>query len=54
VLEAIGFYDTGHRERSLRDWRRIVAGRLLTRRDVAILHGVANRVLVALRLRNRD
>ena len=50
ALDTIGFYDTGHRERSLRDWRRIVAGRPLTRREVAILHGVANRVLVALRL----
>lgn len=54
ALDAIGFYDTGHRDRSLRDWRRIVAGRPLTRRDVAILHGVANRVLVALRLRSRE
>ena len=35
ALEAIGFYDTGHRDRSLRDWRRIVAGRPLTRREVA-------------------
>ncbi|MGH9369157.1 MAG: RNA methyltransferase [Thermoanaerobaculia bacterium] len=49
ALEAIGFYDTGHRERSLRDWRRIVAGRPLSRREVAILRGVANRVLVALK-----
>jgi tRNA/rRNA methyltransferase len=49
ALEAIGFYDTGHRERSLRDWRRIVAGRPLSRREVAILRGVANRVLVILR-----
>jgi TrmH family RNA methyltransferase len=51
ALDAIGFYDTGHRDRSLRDWRRIVAGRPLTRREVAILRGVANRVMVALRLR---
>lgn len=49
ALDAIGFYDTGHPERSLRDWRRIVAGRPLTRREVAILRGVANRVLVTLR-----
>ncbi len=49
ALEAIGFYDTGHRERSLRVWRRIVAGRPLSRREVAILRGVANRVLVSLR-----
>jgi tRNA/rRNA methyltransferase len=49
ALDAIGFYDTGHRDRSLRDWRRIVAGRPLTRREVAILRGVANRVLVSLR-----
>lgn len=49
ALEAIGFYDTGHRDRSLRDWRRIVAGRPLSMREVAILRGVANRVLVSLR-----
>lgn len=49
ALEAIGFYDTGHRQRSLRDWRRIVAGRPLNRREVAILRGVANRILVSLR-----
>jgi tRNA/rRNA methyltransferase len=49
ALEAIGFYDTGHRDRTLRDWRRLIAGRPLTDRDVAILRGVANRVLVALR-----
>jgi TrmH family RNA methyltransferase len=58
ALEAIGFYDTGHRERSLRDWRRLVAGRPMSSREVAILRGVANRVLVALRLaapdRSRD
>ena len=54
ALDAIGFFDTGHRDRSLRDWRRIVAGRPLTRREVAILRGVANRVLVALKLRSRD
>lgn len=49
ALEAIAFYDTGHRERSLRDWRRLVAGRPMTMREVAILRGVANRVLVTLR-----
>ena len=49
VLEAIDFYDTGHRERSLRDWRALIAGRPLTAREVAILRGVANRVLVSLR-----
>lgn len=49
ALDAIGFYDTGHRGRSLRDWRRIVAGRPLSMREVAILRGVANRVLVSLR-----
>jgi TrmH family RNA methyltransferase len=52
ALEAIGFYDTGHRDRSLRAWRRIVAGRPLTAREAAILRGVANRVMVALRLRS--
>ena len=49
ALEAIDFYDTGHRERSLRDWRRLIAGRPLTAREVAILRGVANRILVSLR-----
>jgi TrmH family RNA methyltransferase len=49
ALDAIGFYDTGHRGRTLRDWRRLVAGRPLSERDVAILRGVANRILVALR-----
>jgi TrmH family RNA methyltransferase len=49
ALEAIGFYDTGHRDRSLRDWRRLVAARPLSVREVAILRGVANRVLVSLR-----
>lgn len=49
ALEAIDFYDTGHRDRSLRDWRRLVAGRPLTAREVAILRGVANRVLVSLK-----
>lgn len=49
ALEAIGFYDTGHRERSLRDWRRIVAARPLSVREAAILRGVANRVIVSLR-----
>jgi tRNA/rRNA methyltransferase len=51
ALDAIAFYDTGHRERSLRDWRRLVAGRPMTMREVAILRGVANRVLVTLRRR---
>lgn len=51
ALEAIGFYDTGHRDRTLRDWRRIVAGRPLSERDVKILRGVANRILVSLRRR---
>ena len=50
ALEAIDFYDTGHRDRSLRDWRRIVAGRPLSEREVAILRGVANRMIVALDL----
>lgn len=49
ALEAIGFYDTGHRDRSLREWRRIVAARPLSPREVAILRGVANRILVSLR-----
>ena len=49
ALEATGFYDTGHRDRSLRAWRKIVAGRPLTTREAAILRGVANRVLVSLR-----
>ena len=49
ALEAIGFYDTGHRDRTLRDWRRLIAGRPLSERDVAILRGVANRILVSLR-----
>ncbi len=49
ALDAIGFYDTGHRERTLRDWRRIIAGHPLSVRDVAILRGVANRILVSLR-----
>jgi TrmH family RNA methyltransferase len=49
ALDAIGFYDTGHHDRTLRDWRRIVAGRPLAERDVKILRGVANRILVSLR-----
>jgi TrmH family RNA methyltransferase len=49
ALDAIGFYDTGHRDRSLRDWRRIVAGRPLSVREVALLRGVANRILVSLK-----
>lgn len=49
ALEAIGFYDTGHRDRSLRDWRRIVAAHPLSAREVAILRGVANRILVSLK-----
>lgn len=52
ALDAIGFYDTGHRARSLRDWRRIAAGRPMTVREVAMLRGVANRILVSLK-RNR-
>lgn len=54
ALEAIGFYDTGHRDRSLRDWRRLVAGRPMSIREVKILRGVANRVLVALRIREKE
>ena len=49
ALDAIGFYDTGHHDRTLRDWRRIVAGRPLPERDVKILRGIANRILVTLR-----
>ncbi len=49
ALEAIDFYDTGHRDRSLRDWRKLVAARPMTTREVAILRGVANRILVTLR-----
>ena len=49
ALDAIDFYDTGHRDRSLRDWRRLIAARPLTMREVAILRGVANRILVALK-----
>ena len=49
ALDAIDFYDTGHRDRSLRDWRKLMAGRPLTLREVAILRGVANRILVTLR-----
>lgn len=49
ALDAIGFYDTGHRERSLRDWRRIAAGRPMAAREVAMLRGVANRILVSLK-----
>jgi TrmH family RNA methyltransferase len=51
ALDAIGFYDTGHHDRTLRDWRRIVAGRPLPERDVKILRGIANRILVSLRRR---
>jgi len=54
ALEAIDFYDTGHRDRSLRDWRRLVAARPLTAREVAILRGVANRILVSLRRKEND
>jgi len=53
ALDAIGFYDTGHRDRSLRDWRRIVAARPLSAREVAILRGVANRMLVALKRKEK-
>jgi tRNA (cytidine32/uridine32-2'-O)-methyltransferase len=49
ALDAIDFYDTGHRDRSLRDWRGLVAARPLTAREVAILRGVANRILVSLK-----
>ncbi|HEY3202248.1 MAG TPA: TrmH family RNA methyltransferase [Thermoanaerobaculia bacterium] len=49
ALDAVDFYDTGHRERSLRDWRKLIAGRPLTKREVRILRGVANRILVTLR-----
>ncbi len=49
ALDAIGFYDTGHRDRTLRDWRRLIAGRPLSVREVAILRGVANRILVSLK-----
>ena len=54
ALEAIDFYDTGHRDRSLRDWRRLIAARPLTQREVAILRGVANRVLVSLERSKRS
>lgn len=53
ALDAIGFYDTGHRDRTLRDWRRLIAGRPLSAREVAILRGVANRILVSMR-RSRE
>ncbi len=53
ALDAIGFYDTGHRDRTLRDWRRLIAGRPLSPREVAILRGVANRILVSLRRTGR-
>jgi tRNA/rRNA methyltransferase len=53
ALEAIDFYDTGHRDRSLRDWRRLIAARPLSEREVAILRGVANRVLVSLKRQDR-
>jgi len=49
ALDAIGFYDTGHRDRSLRDWRRIAAGRPMAAREIAMLRGVANRILVSLK-----
>src|SRR5262249_38277601 len=54
ALDAIGFYDTGHRDRTLRDWRRLIAGRPRSERDVAISRGVANRILVALRRKTVD
>ena len=54
ALEAIDFYDTGHRDRSLRDWRKLVAARPLNAREVAILRGVANRILVSLRRQGQD
>jgi len=52
ALDAIGFYDTGHRDRSLRDWRRIAAGRPMAAREIAMLRGVANRILVSLKRRS--
>lgn len=54
ALDAIAFYDTGHRERSLRDWRGLVAGRPMSMREVKILRGVANRILVALRIHDKE
>jgi len=54
ALDAIGFYDTGHRDRTLREWRRLIAGRPLSQREVAILRGVANRILVSLRRKGSD
>ena len=51
ALEAIDFYDTGHRQRTLREIRRLIAGRPLSGREVALLRGVANRVLVSLKRR---
>jgi TrmH family RNA methyltransferase len=54
ALHAIGFYDTGHHDRTLRDWRRIVAGRPLAERDVKILRGIANRILVSLRRKAKE
>lgn len=54
ALDAIGFYDTGHRARSLRDWRRIAAGRPMTVREVAMLRGVANRILVSLKRKEKE
>jgi tRNA/rRNA methyltransferase len=54
ALDAVGFYDTGHRERSLRDWRRIAAGRPMTAREVAMLRGVANRILVSLKRKEEE
>lgn len=51
ALEEIGFYETGHRGRSLRMWRRLIASRPLTETEVAVLRGVANRILVALKLK---
>src|SRR5262249_38954065 len=53
ALDAIGFYDTGHRDRTLREWRRMIAGRPLSMREVAILRGVANRILVSLRRKSK-
>jgi TrmH family RNA methyltransferase len=54
ALDAIGFYDTGHRDRSLRDWRSIIAARPLASREVALLRGVANRILVSLRRKSSE
>src|SRR5262249_58250534 len=48
ALDAIGFYDTGHRDRTLREWRRLIAGKPLSMRGGAVLAGGANRNPVSL------